>query len=298
MGSTTLVVRRQRLAEWLGIPSHHTIPTHISAALTAFIQDSLRELYAYHPWEFLRYSTRIELFPGTNDGTVACTDGSTAVTGTGTAFPTSWSGSYIRIRIGNEIYPVASIGSATGLTLSVAALTTQSGESYYLYQDVIVLGATLRKLLADYVSTPASRVIPIGPAEMAQMKGAGILCGHPQYMCSRGVDSNGYTEVELWPVPYYAEFLHVEGVKAGTIPTADGNTDDVPTEFSHVVDCLARKLMFAWKKDERYAIEEGRSAVLLAKMVDEHRFNRGPEAISLDPTVFGLPPYNYEDGHL
>jgi hypothetical protein len=71
-------------------------------------------------------------------GSVAITDGDTAVTGTGTTWDVSWTGK--KIIFGNEGFPyeISSVDSTTGITLTRAyngAGSNLSGSSYKIFQD-------------------------------------------------------------------------------------------------------------------------------------------------------------------
>jgi len=86
-----------------------------------------------------------------NLGTVD-TNGTTAVTGNGTDWETNWAGRYIDIK--GEVLPlkIASVGSATSLTLETAAANTDTSLSYAIYPDP----ANKRKLLYSEPDEPES----------------------------------------------------------------------------------------------------------------------------------------------
>lgn len=73
-----------------------------------------------------------------NTGTVAVTDGSTAVTGTSTVWVATWTGKKVLFSDEGFPYDVASVDSATGITLTRAYSQDGedlSGASYKIFQD-------------------------------------------------------------------------------------------------------------------------------------------------------------------
>ncbi len=275
------------MAAHFGLPNSADLPADLKTELNAFIAEALREIYRRAKWPFLDYHDRIRLYAADDDGTVSVTAGGTAWTGSSTSWDTSWSGN-IRIRADGEEYRVSTIGSTTSLTTTDSALSTLSGEDYYLFICEYCLGATLKHIGDMWLVTPDERLQEVSPSEMASMRTRQFYIGHPKYWCQRGVNSNGYPEIELYPVPGFDEILHVNGTKAGTIPSADSDTDDVPDEFSDVVDKLARARMFLYKNDPRYSVEAPVAERALLMMVQQASVNRGVTRISLDPEWYGM----------
>lgn len=116
---------------------------------------------------------------GTLTGTVTFTKGSTAITGSGTAFGTELSvGEFIRKSGGTEWYKVASIESATGLTLSTtsndtgadtAESTLYGSQPVYIYwlqkHQITESGSTITPKLERLVAIGAAGCAAISWAE-------------------------------------------------------------------------------------------------------------------------------------
>lgn len=117
-----------------------------------------------------------------NTGTIAVTNGSTAVTGTGTAWVNTIFPGDVLIGPGGVAYVIASVASNTSLTLARAYLgTTASGQAYDItYQggrDVAVT-ATLNALITSFqsvVDNAGAGIFPDGTASLPGLRFSGDL---------------------------------------------------------------------------------------------------------------------------
>jgi hypothetical protein len=295
MGTTTLATRRRRLAALFGIPDNSEIPTQIQTEIDDFIQRALRDVYGFHRWEFLSFYSRVELEAAYTTGSVAVTAAGTAWTGTGTSWATAYdSAGTAKIRADGEIYRVASVDSTTGITATDAALKTLSGESYALYMDEVSLDSTLESITSIYGALGETRLLPMPPADMDDHKSRKYYSGRPQFFAPRGVDSNGYTIIEFYPIPAFNEVLHIRGTKAGTIPSADADTDDVPTRFSNVVDERAKAYLYEYRNDPRFSAAMQNYVEMRQRMIQAENPVQGPRRVLLDPAVYGPEPVTSE----
>lgn len=286
-GTQTLKGWREKLGRLIGRDEDNLQPAE-KDRLNQYIQDALRDLYAVSRWEFLFAYYRLELESAVDAGTVAVSAGGTSWTGTGTAWATAFdSAGVAKIRAGGEIYRVASVDSTTGLTTTDAALKALSSEDYYLYLDEISLNTALKSIEAMWVAARHRRLDPMSPSQMADHKSRAFVAGHPQYFAAKGQDASGVRSIELYPIPSTNEILHIQGYKAGTIPTADGGTSDIPDEWQNVVLAGAKKYLYEAKNDDRYgaAVADWERGKL--EMLAKAGVNQGPQTISLDPAVHG-----------
>jgi len=292
MGTVTLSTRRSRLAALQGVSSGMTIPTTLSTELTDFVQRALRHIYAFHRWPFMETKVRVRLYAATKTGTVSVAAGGTSWTGVGTAFPTTWTlaNGQAKIRSEDIVYRVSTISSATALATTDAAVAAISGKSHMVYMDEYSLLSTMETIDSAMIDASADTLTPMTPAEMDQNKALATDCSHPTFFCARGVDSSGYTMIEVWPIPGYDEILQVKGTKVGTIPSGASDTDDIPTRFSDVVDEVAKTYLYEYFNDPRYSIAKANSETMLVKMVQQAATAQGPRRVRLDPKVFGKSP--------
>lgn len=291
----TLKTWRTQLARQVGVDIDNITP-RVSDALDEYIQNALRDIYSYHRWEFLEETYRYRLYAAASDGTVAVTAAGTVWTGTDTGWDTGMSGGTVKIRSDGEVYRITTVDTSTQATATDAALRTLSAEDYVLYMDEVNLAAAIESIEAMWVATEDKRVLPIPQASMADHKSRGFYSGHPQYFAPKGRDSSGYPRIELYPIPAYDEILHVQAYKAGTVPTSDGGTSDIPDRFQNVV--LARAKMYLHEsptgKPELYSPAASEYARLQMMMVQQACINQGPMTLKLDPAVHGPEPLSLD----
>ncbi len=286
-GTQTLKGWREKLGRLIGRDEDQLTPGE-KTRLNQYVQDALRDLYAVSRWEFLYAYYRIELESAYDTGTVAVSAGGTSWTGTSTAWSTSYdSAGVAKIRAGGEIYRVTSVDSTTGLTTTDAALKALSDEDYYLYLDEISLNTAVKSIETMWVAARDSRLEPMSPSQMADHKSRAFVAGHPQFFAPKGQDSSGIRSIELYPIPSTNEILQIQGYTAGTIPTADGGTSDIPDEWQNVVLAGAKKYLYEAKADQRYgmAVQDWERGKM--EMLQKAGVNQGPMTLSLDPAVHG-----------
>jgi hypothetical protein len=282
VGSTTLLQRRSKLGRLLGI--HGTIQPAMETTLNNAIWDALRDVYTFERWDFLDAYSRVELEAAYAAGTISVTAAATAWTGTGTTWDTGWTAN-VKVLADGNIYRVASIDSTTAITSTDAALATLTNTEYTLFINEYSLDSALENVEAVSVHSGGGRLTPVMPSFLEAAKAQGLRIGTPEYFANAGIDANGYTRIEVWPIPGANQILEVRGYRAGTIPTGDSSTDDVPQRFSNVVDHRAEFYVWKHKNDPRMQIANGEFGREISMMVDKHSVNQGPVRIQLDPNV-------------
>jgi hypothetical protein len=153
--------------------------------------------------------------PATYDtGTVAVTRDSTAVTGTSTVWSTTpgvathtdwW------IKISSAWYRVASVASATSLTLATAfSEDTVTANSYSLVKRTHSLGSTVR-WLGDFVLTRLRINMgpPVSIEELDREAPGRLLTDQfPTKVAQVGVDASFYLQMEFYPYSNKSEIVH------------------------------------------------------------------------------------------
>jgi len=108
----------------------------------------LKRYATAHPWPHYRDRRTIQTLEDYTTGTVDVTNGSTTVTGTGTAFTAGMAGRKFRVANEQAFYDVASFDSTTQLTLTQAYQgDTDSDLSYAVFQDEYKLDNDVYRLL-------------------------------------------------------------------------------------------------------------------------------------------------------
>ena len=141
-------------------------------------------------------------------GTIDVTRGSTAVTGTSTAFTNDLVGRHLRVR--NAWYEIAQVLSATSLTLKSAySEETSADASYNIIQRRIPLENDVRKL-GTFVHMRVRRALQ----ETSQM-GLDLMLSSryeinsiPKYVSEVEPDENNVRRVEIYPYPQNDEIIH------------------------------------------------------------------------------------------
>lgn len=277
------------MGELIGISRSQAIPADLQTQFNGYVEDAIRRITRHHEWGWMRGYDRIELEAKVDVGTVAVTAGQTAVVGTGTAFPTVWANEdYAECRIGREVYRVASITDAENLVLTDAALVTTTAASFQLYKNRYVLSNVYA--LETIVSTVGAQqaVEAVSNEYMQSIKSEFLSFGRPRYWsCPEYV--LGKPMIEVYPVPNYNESLQIRGLKLPTIPSDDGDTDDIPEQWSHVVDLWAKVGMYEAMEDQRYAAALKQGMADLARMMQESDANRDGARFELDPRYYRNP---------
>ena len=156
----------------------------------------------------LRRTGELTLDAPVNAGTVAATQGSVTVTGTGTAFGQALVG--LHIRITNTWYEIVQVTSATVLTLkSEYADDTVTGASYSIVQRRYELASDARKL-GTFVHQRLRRSLQIS-SEMGMnlfIPSRYQVNSTPQYVVEMEPAANGTKRVEIYPYSNRQEVIH------------------------------------------------------------------------------------------
>jgi hypothetical protein len=153
-------------------------------------------------------------------GTASATRGSTAVSGSlssGGIPTTSWATDpgvgdkehyFIRLRSG--WYNVASVASDAALTLNSAfSEDTVSDVAYHFVKRTHALASDARWFGEFVLSRLSKRLTWMTEDEFEiSHPGRPLASGIPRDICSCGVDSNGYSQVEIYPPPVDSEMIH------------------------------------------------------------------------------------------
>lgn len=141
-------------------------------------------------------------------GTVAATQGSKTVTGTGTAFAGQHVGMHIEIK--NVWYEIANVASATSLTLqSEYAEDTVTGASFHIVQRRHRLADDARKLgtfVHMRLKQPLHAVSQIGLDMFIPSRFE--TNSVPRYVAEMSPDTDGTRRVEIYPFSSQQEIIH------------------------------------------------------------------------------------------
>jgi len=167
------------------------------------------------------------------DSTVDCTRGSTAVSGTDTTWetsPTTSPGDEWFFRASQAWYRIASVTDDTNLVLDSAFSEDDVDDgSFKIVKRHHILGSTVR-WIGDFYHTRLRRRLESCSLDELNIHAPGrVLVGTiPQYVAQVSVDAtNGYITVEIYPPPLETEIIHYIYWKLPTALTLSGSIPQV-----------------------------------------------------------------------
>lgn len=141
-------------------------------------------------------------------GTVAVTQGSKTVTGTGTAFDTTHAGQEIVIR--NTFYRIATVASSTSLTLvNEYAGDTQTGANFHIVNRAHRLDKGIRKL-GTFVHMRTRRALEVSSRDGLDLAAPSrfAMASVPHWVSEATPDVDGVKRVEIYPYSSREEIYH------------------------------------------------------------------------------------------
>jgi hypothetical protein len=226
------------------------------------LNDDYRLITQFHDWNFLLDRYDIPIVTSYNTGTVTATLGSTTVIGSGTTWVGTWTNKKILLSGDNEEKEVASINSATNLTLrypynSTAQNLTNAG--YMIYQDSYPLPCSPGRDLM--IVNPVFQWAPLNRFDRVTFDAytafvrfqAGL---RPLFYTDDGVDiivgspTLGQVKVQFWPLTVTAQDLILRFFKQFTPLNLPTDTTILPPEFEEVLIRLSKARL-----KQRYGIQ-------------------------------------------
>lgn len=207
MASLTQSDLQTRIANRLRISTSHTAEL---TKITALINDAYRTVATAHPtWWWLLDRQVVNTSDDVTTGTIAATNGSTAVT-----FSSAPTVSVAQRKLfidgntddPNAAYRIAShTASATAATLDAAYTgTTVTASAFQVYHDEYDLASDTNRIVSILRAGYRKPLRPIGIAEMDALKAYDTATGPPHVYCLRNFDTSGdpTTQKQLVVHPY------------------------------------------------------------------------------------------------
>lgn len=197
------------------------------------------DMWYRFPWKERRDQGRVTTSEPYSTGTATFTNGSAAVTGSGTTWTSAHTGMKIALTYGGPWYIFTRTGATTGTLDRNFVEATATDSTYVLYQDLFSLASDAESLLDEqvFIATNASGVLQRvnrASAERAWIHPAGA--GRPSWFTLMGRDSSGYLTVRVGPlVPDSAYTIRYGYLKTVTDMSADGDNAVVPERFRHIL---------------------------------------------------------------
>jgi len=177
-------------------------------ALNGIINDRYMEIMRHYEWSLLKeVDTILQLVAIYDTGTIAVTEGSANITGTGTTWTAGMTGRRIRPVEREEWYTFTYISPTSGTLDRVYDGDTDAAASYKIFKSIYALasdvgtidslrdinsGAPLEKKSRDFLDS-------IDPSRRTY--------GTELFYFAQYEDASGIQQIELWPIPEEAEGL-------------------------------------------------------------------------------------------
>lgn len=164
------------------------------------------EIHGAYDWPWAYKETNIEVNPSYSTGTVSVADGSTTVTGSGTAWNTLWTNKRIRLDA-NQDWPIASVSGAGTLVLAQPYHGTASlvEATYVIYQDVYQMPADFEPGKDLVLLQPDVRIrvrhIPRSALETQSVVLKSLFTNIAMGYSDQGRDSTGRFLIRIIPPP-------------------------------------------------------------------------------------------------
>lgn len=203
-----------------------------SAGMQTKIESAINEVYREicsmrtMNWRWLHKSKNYYTAAGYNTGTITVTNGSTAITGTGTEFTSSMADMKLVFPDFPEINIIASVEGDEALTLSAAYQGDDDDGSFLIYQNELDLPADFRRPLKVKLNG-----LPLDQLDLRKYR-------EKQESWSTARPS-GYTidgtKLILDPIPDAKYLVEVFYYAKATDLSADPDEPLIPSEFQHIL---------------------------------------------------------------
>ena len=246
-------------------------------------------------------------------GTVTITQGSTTLTGSGTAWNTNNAfgvanarvGGKVVINGGQEVYEVSAVGSDTSITLANAFVQADvSGGSYVYFEDEYALASDFLRPLDMQNFDTRGEVELIGRNDFRRRYPRNKVVGKPTVATILDKPFSGNTtpvrKVRFWKPPddfYVIPYAYVTSDLAvgsdGTAKTqlsADTDEPIVPLQYRHVIVLHALKNWYRDKRDDKRSLEVAAEYTdLMVRITGDAEFGRSRPQLAPRTSIYTRP---------
>jgi hypothetical protein len=191
-----------------------------------FIRDRYTQVLDTLNWTRLYAQAILEIPSTYNTGTVAVTNGTTALTGAGTTWTALMTGRMFRIGSESQWYNFSYLSATTG-TLDRAYMgTTAAAAGYKLNQNLVVLPAEARIIEDVICLDPPREMDRMGTVRAAEAYPNRAVYGNPLYWLEQ-MDTQSTApaiQVELLPVPDTATSIQVNYIYDAAAPASTSSS--------------------------------------------------------------------------
>jgi len=196
------------------------------AYLNQDLNTAAKRVFGARPWiERVSESLIFTVAPYTT-GTVAITQASTSVTGSGTTWTSAFSGRKLALSLGSPWYRFTRTANTTGtIPTGGYAESTVTAATYTLFQDEYDLSGTFESITSAQILSPLHRG-GMDPTTEAEMDDLWYVHGHtstPTKYAPVLATTAGIRRIRLWPIPDGIYRVRVRGLISYRDMTQDGD---------------------------------------------------------------------------
>jgi hypothetical protein len=203
------------------------------------INSSYQRLLSRRKWSFLYDVTNLSTIAPYTTGTVDVTQGSATVTGTSTVWTSAMVGRQLRVADDSGFYKIKTVTPPDSITLdTVYAGITKTAQGYSIFQNLYSLSSSCRNLLSIVYQM---KLIEKDLYFVDRYDPDRLTTGQPEWFIKRGKDSNGYLQIELWPIPDDAYPLRYSYIKSVSDMSKDSDLPVINStllEMEATIECL------------------------------------------------------------
>lgn len=221
-----------------------------------FIQNSYRKICDCRLWYGMMVRGQVAVPDVYTTGTVTITSGSAIVTGVGTAWDQAFVGRQFRVGFTTGWMKIASVESATSMTLDLAwGNPTQAAVGYQIVQCWVTLGANIKMVLEMVNQRQGYRLRVNQPQAVGNVYDTWrTQTGWTTMLLSKEPTSDGKPQYELYPSPTSAQvFPFLAYIQP---PDLDDNLNTFPITSMRsdviVLKAVADALVFRGKNSKFY----------------------------------------------
>jgi len=181
-----------------------------------FVNWAARRIWTSRPWYERRAETVITTLAPYTTGTATLTNASTAVTGSGTTWTTSYDGAKIALGYGQPWYRFTRTGNTTGTIAQAYAESTATNSTYVLYQDEFNVSATCDVVTSVVLFYENGTMHGLSEGRMDSSAYVHGATGLPRYYSLTDSTTAGTRRIRIWPIPDQAYRIRVHYLKSYT----------------------------------------------------------------------------------
>src|SRR5882672_3969223 len=249
-----------------------------------WINYTTQDLCARWPWPFMESSEQFATVSDYTTGTASVNNGSTTVTGSGTAWTTTQANGqyYIQFAGSNDWYNVTARASGTSITIDQAYQPTAnaSGVAYILRKFYYSLSSSCDRIISVVNWNTPLKLIEIN------MRTVNELNPNPQstntsygYM-PWGYDSSGNVVIIPYPFPTDNRLFQFKTLKRPTDMVGDSTVPSIPNKYAQVLAWGALVIAFGYLR--KFDIAQGWNSKFegrIAQMKGEYRLTEDYQPI-------------------